>query len=188
MKKMFFVFVVCAVASLLVHAGCEKAQVGTPAGEEQTQTGQSHDLGGAEVTESATVSGPATGTVSTVVFNTTAGAVPISVEIAQTDEERAKGLQNRESLPENSGMWFVFPQIVHEQFWMKDTKFPLDLIYVDDGMKVVHIVENAPAGDTDPARASSPIPFKYVLEVNGGTAARNGIRVGDIVQQRIGPR
>lgn len=108
-----------------------------------------------------------------------------TVEIAKTPEERARGLMNRESLAENFGMWFVFPEMGNEEFWMKDTLIPLDLVFVNDSMKVVHIIENAPPGSTE--LLSSPEPFMFVLEIAGGTVQNKGIKSGDKVEKRIGP-
>lgn len=159
----------------LALASCEKMDVktATPGGDQKSA---------AAPTEEQTVSSALTpGTVATIVV----GDAPFSVEIAETDEERAKGLMNRESLAANSGMWFVFPQMGSEKFWMKDTQISLDLIYVDNNMKVVHIVKGAPAMSTD--IINSPVQFQYVLEVSAGTADSKGIAVGDTVEKRIGP-
>ncbi|MBI4211176.1 MAG: DUF192 domain-containing protein, partial [Deltaproteobacteria bacterium] len=59
--------------------------------------------------------------LATVILTTKSGPHAVSVEVAKTDEERAKGLMFRESLPENGGMWFVFPHEVIDPFWMKNT-------------------------------------------------------------------
>ena len=109
-----------------------------------------------------------------------------TVEVAKTPEERARGLMNRESLAQNAGMWFIFPEMGDEKFWMKDTLIALDLVYVDDDMKVVHIIENAVPESTE--LLSSPSEFQYVLEIAAGMAEERGIKTGDVVQYRIGPQ
>jgi uncharacterized membrane protein (UPF0127 family) len=107
-----------------------------------------------------------------------------SVEIAETDDQKAKGLSARESLPENAGMWFVFAQPGNEKFWMKDTTIPLDLIFVDENMKVAHVIANAVPGSLE--LLTSPTPYQYVLEVNAGAAAKHTIKIGDEVKKKIG--
>jgi len=82
-------------------------------------------------------------------------------------------------------MWFVFPYDVDDPFWMKDTLIPLDMIFVGSDMKVVDVIANA-----EPQSERKLFPkalYRYVLEVNGGYAAANGITVGNQVEQRIGP-
>src|SRR4026208_1251957 len=64
----------------------------------------------------------------------------LNIEIAQTQIEREKGLSGRDTLPENSGMLFVFDKPDYYAFWMKDMKFPLDFIWIRD-QKVVQITE-----------------------------------------------
>lgn len=122
------------------------------------------------------------GTVGTIVI----GSANFSVEIAANEEQWSKGLMDRESLPEKNGMWFAFPQTGLETFWMKDTHISLDLIYVSEGMQIVAIVERTtPMSET---KITVDVPFKYVLEVNGGTVQKNGFKVGDKVDARIGPK
>ena len=122
------------------------------------------------------------GAVATIVI----GETSFSVEIAESDDERRVGLMNRESIPQNYGMWFVFPKTVQEDFWMKDTQVPLDIIFVDEDMKVVDVIKNAPPESTE--LLSSKVPYRYVLEVNSGSADKYDINVGDIVEKRIGPK
>lgn len=176
MKRWFHSFAVLFAVALLA-AGCEKAQmqgVNTP-----------EDMKGAESqgeTATADIPGPTTpGNVATIVV----GETPFSVEIAATAEEKRHGLSERESLPENAGMWFVFDTSVQDEFWMKDTLIPLDMIFVGEDMKVVHIHENAVPKSLDVIKP--PVPYRYVLEINGGQVATHDIKVGDPVQRRIGP-
>jgi hypothetical protein len=119
---------------------------------------------------------------SKVVFHTPDGNVPVAVEIADTNEERATGLMNRESLGENSGMLFVFDAPAPLTFWMKDTLIPLDMIFIGADKKVVEVKPNI-----QPCRiAFCPTypgiaPAQYVVEVNAGFAAKNGIVEGTVV-------
>src|SRR3989304_1987917 len=95
----------------------------------------------------------------------------INVEIADTPDERRIGLMNRDELPADSGMIFVFEdeKVVH--FWMKNTSIPLDIIHFNSDLEIVNILNNtSPCPRTQrlcPAY-SSEVPVKYTLEVNAG--------------------
>ena len=109
----------------------------------------------------------------------------IEVEIADTSEKRAKGLSNRDSLDQNKGMLFAFPEEAIATFWMKDVKFDLDIIWIRDS-KIVKIDKNAKAPkagtpDNKLALYKSDQPIDYVLEVNSGFVEKNKIEVGQIV-------
>lgn len=172
MKKYLWIAVVLFCSSVLIM-GCEKAKFMAGEGEKQAATavGETPPAGSINVATIAIHSGDKT--------------INVSVELAQTDEERRNGLMNRQSLPKNYGMWFVFPYDVQDPFWMKDTLVPLDMIFVSSDMKIVDIITNAAPEKTDLLTPKSP--YRYVLEVNGGFAEANSIHIGDNVEQRIGP-
>ena len=104
----------------------------------------------------------------------------VSVELARTDAERARGLMNRASLPPDAGMLFLFPESDDHSFWMKNTFIPLDMIFIDEGGGIVGLVEQATPGSL--TLRSIGAPSRYVLEVNGGWAAARGVRAGDRVR------
>lgn len=107
----------------------------------------------------------------------------IDVEIADSPEERIRGLMYRDFLTENSGMLFIFDNSDILEFWMKNTLISLDIIYIDENMKIVKIIENVQPCLEDPCESySSSFPAKYVLEVNAGEADKLGIKEGDFVQ------
>ena len=97
----------------------------------------------------------------------------ISIEIAATEGERALGLMYRKSLPEKSGMLFIFPDEAPRSFWMKNTYVPLDMIFLNAKMEVVSQVENATPLTESPRE--SHVPAKYVLEVAAGRSAAWGV-------------
>lgn len=107
--------------------------------------------------------------------------IELKVEVAKTDSERAKGLSNRSSLDQNSGMVFVFSKNSSPIFWMKDTKIPLDLIWIDDN-KIVGITKNVQTepnvSDNYLKRYQAPTHVDYVVEVNAGYSDKNNIKVG----------
>ena len=94
-----------------------------------------------------------------------------NVKEVTTPEDKAKGLQGVESLPENEGMLFIFDPPEDVKFWMKDTLIPLDIIFINEDQEVVKVHQGIPNDET-----LIEVPnIAYVLEVN----ANSGIKVGD---------
>lgn len=93
------------------------------------------------------------------------------LEIADTDPLREKGLSYRSGLEKNTGMLFVFQEPNIYTFWMKDMNFPLDIIWLDQDKKIVHI-EHALSPSTYPESFGPKIPTQYVIEVSAGDASR----------------
>lgn len=116
-----------------------------------------------------------------VAIQTASGNYSIRAEIAQTPAEQSNGLMYRDSLDENTGMLFVFERVEPVAFWMKNTRIPLDIIFVNASGSIVNIVTAQPCIEEPCEQYRSDGAVKYVLEVNGGYAARQGIRAGDIV-------
>lgn len=113
------------------------------------------------------------------------GELEFEVELARTEEERNKGLMNRKSLPKDSGMFFIFEEEEVLGFWMKNTLIPLDMIFIDEDFKVVHIdyhAEPCPKGTESCPVYSSEYPAKYVLEINADLSKEKGIKEGDLVK------
>lgn len=104
------------------------------------------------------------------------GQARFTVEVADDEAKRAKGLMNRDHLAQGAGMLFVYPQARRVGFWMKDTLIPLDMIFVDATGTVVHVFPNAAPGELTPIMGGGDI--KAVLEINGGLSARLGIAPG----------
>jgi hypothetical protein len=104
----------------------------------------------------------------------------IEVELAQTIVQQAKGLMYRESLAENAGMLFIFSGENPKTFWMKNTKIPLDLIFISADKKVAEIKENfEPCREASCPAYQSQAAVKYVLEVNAGFVSKNNIQIND---------
>ena len=99
-----------------------------------------------------------------------------SVEIADTDAERAHGLMNREKLAKSAGMLFVYDTPRRAGFWMKNTLIPLDMIFADAAGAVTRVHSNAKPLDTTSIDGGDGVAF--VLEINGGLAKRLGIAAG----------
>lgn len=107
----------------------------------------------------------------------------MKIEVAVTAEQKRIGLAGRESLSDGQGMLFQYGEDVVQGFWMKGMNFPIDIIWVKDGI-IVGVQENAPV--PDPSVAMPPIyyppqPINAVLEVPAGFAAERGWKPGDRV-------
>lgn len=109
------------------------------------------------------------------------GAVTIDVEIAANETAYEKGLSGRDGLEENKGMLFVFANDRFLNFWMKDMKFPLDVLFIASDNKIVGV-------QTMPVCLEEPCPVftskkiaQYALEVSQGYAAKNKIKPGNTV-------
>jgi len=108
------------------------------------------------------------------------GGQQFSVEIADSAEAQHRGLMYRESLAADRGMLFVYPDAALRSFWMKNTRIPLDILYFDTDYRLVSVIHSAPPCLDDPCPDyPSQRPTRYVLELNGGTAIRLGVRLGD---------
>lgn len=108
------------------------------------------------------------------------GRISLEVEVADTSEERARGLSGRENLSENQGMLFIFESADYHSFWMKDMIFAIDIIWIGEDKKIVDITKNAKQ-ESYPASFRPKSPAKYVLEVNAGFSDRHKIKIGDLV-------
>ncbi|MGH6717852.1 MAG: DUF192 domain-containing protein [Alphaproteobacteria bacterium] len=116
-----------------------------------------------------------------LVVQTAAGADhAFEVEVATTPEQRARGLMFRDDLGSGAGMLFVFEGVREVSFWMKDTRIPLDLLFIDAGGTIVRIAAEATPYSLAPIPSRAPV--KAVLEIAGGRAAELGIAVGDRVR------
>lgn len=101
------------------------------------------------------------------------------VEVVDDDASRARGLMFRDSLADDAGMLFVFPQQEPLAFWMKNTKIPLDILYFDDALKLVSMVSAPPCTTPQCPNYPSEGPARYTLELKAGTARRLGAKRGD---------
>lgn len=116
----------------------------------------------------------------------TVGGKTYKLLLAKTDSEKQKGLSGRNNLASDSGMLFIFKDKDIYPFWMRDMKFPIDIIWIDDN-KVVDFIENAPAAPSGQSPANLVIykpdaKANYVLEINAQEISKNKIKVGDNVE------
>ena len=110
---------------------------------------------------------------------TAGGPQKFTVEVATTPAQMDQGLMYRRSLPADGGMIFDYGQPSMAMMWMKNTLIPLDMLFVDAGGRVVNIRERAVPESLETIPAAAPV--RAVIELNGGTVARLGIKPGDRV-------
>ena len=105
--------------------------------------------------------------------------VSIPVEVSDTPEKRSLGLGKRDNLEKGWGMLFVFEKRIPHSFWMKNMRFPIDIIWLDN-QRIVDLAENVPP----PQEGESPkvmeprLPSNFVLELESGRARALGLKVG----------
>ncbi|MFD0796803.1 DUF192 domain-containing protein [Maribacter chungangensis] len=104
-------------------------------------------------------------------------AIRLDIEIAESDYETQTGLMYRNGMEKNQGMLFIFPDVAMHSFYMKNTAFALDIIFIDASLKIVSFQENTEPFNQD--GLSSKVPVKYVLEVNAGLVQEWQLEIGD---------
>lgn len=160
---------ICVASSCVLFAaiGCKTSSRSTPqTGSKPTQIEAEHDATLPKANVKILPNGGA--------------ALDVTAEIADTDATRERGLMYRKQLGAFDGMLFIYPAPAHLVFWMKNTYIPLDMIFIGADGRVVGVVENAqPLTETQ--REVDGIS-QYVLEVNGGFAAKYSIGPGTRVE------
>jgi uncharacterized membrane protein (UPF0127 family) len=108
----------------------------------------------------------------------------IRAEVADTESSRQRGLMFRDRLPSDEGMLFIFEQPMPYRFWMKNCKFPIDIIWMNEQKVIVYITENAPPCKSDPCPTYGPtdVASRYVLEVTGGEAKRKKLALSQVLR------
>lgn len=101
----------------------------------------------------------------------------LDIEIAESDYETQTGLMYRRGMEQNQAMLFIFPDVAVHSFYMKNTEFALDIIYIDEKLQIASFQENAEPFNQ--SGLSSQVPIKYVLEVNAGLAEKWLLEIGD---------
>ncbi len=111
------------------------------------------------------------------------GKYIFNVELALNNNERAVGLMNRQHMDADSGMLFRFDYVRPVAMWMKNTLIPLDMFFIRADGTVANIHHNAEPHSESVIRSSEAV--LYVLELNGGVAARLNIKPGDKITHPI---
>ena len=115
------------------------------------------------------------------------GGQRYSVEVADDDAERSRGLMFRDAMPAGHGMLFIHDREEPQAYWMKNTRIPLDILYFDDERRLVAQQRDVPPCSLGNACPSYPsnAPARFVLELNAGEAARLGLDDGAVIP--LGP-
>jgi len=107
----------------------------------------------------------------------------LSAELMLTDEERALGLMFRSKLSQDRALLFVFDEAQYHSFWMKNCRFPIDMVWLDSERRVVHVAEGVPPCKRDPCPSYQPLRRAlYVVEMNAGQARRERVRIGSLIE------
>jgi len=107
----------------------------------------------------------------------------VIVEVASDDPTREQGLMYRDHLAADRGMIFLFPQAGEYPFWMKNTLIPLDMVWIDDQRKIVHVSANVPPCKADPCPSYPPNAVaRYVLELATGVAGKHHLANGQVLR------
>ena len=104
-----------------------------------------------------------------------AGIYRILAEVANTDASREQGLMYRKSMASNSGMLFVFDQAAQYCMWMRNTRIPLSVAFLDRNGHIINVEEMLPLTENNHCAAK---PAKFALEMNAGWFSARGLRVG----------
>jgi hypothetical protein len=103
----------------------------------------------------------------------------LQAEVMVSDEDRAMGLMFRPSLPLDRGMVFIFETADFHAIWMKNCKFPIDIVWLDEQRRVVHVAEAVPPCKAEPCPVYNPMRrASYVVELNAGQARREKAVLG----------
>lgn len=153
-KRIIYVFLCAGLILISISCGNEpEAENGLPAG--------------------------ALGTLETILFEIR--GVPVEIEVAVTPQEQQQGLMYRDSMPENHGMLFVYPQPQYMSFWMKNTRIPLSIAFIREDGVISNIEDMEPQkGPLVPSeRYVSRQKSLYALEMNQGWFDKHGVKEGD---------
>lgn len=120
-------------------------------------------------------------------FINASGSEPVTLEIAETQEQRSKGLMGRTGLDENAGMLFVFQEdrAPENGFWMYKTLIPLDIAYVSDAGRIENIRNMVPCASADTSKCPTypaGVTFRYAVEMAAGYFQQHRIGVGDYLR------
>ncbi len=118
------------------------------------------------------------------------GTTEIPVEVVSSPADINKGLARRRSLEASHGMLFLFDHNAQFKFWMRGMRFPIDILWIGEDLRIVDMTENTPIvpflkrAFARPVFYSPSTPARYVLEVNAYFCKTHGIKIGDAVEFR----
>jgi uncharacterized membrane protein (UPF0127 family) len=131
---------------------------------------------------SAPAAAPAASPAPTVIPLALPSGRTFKAELMISDADRAKGLMFRPSLPAGRALLFVFDALDFHAIWMKNCLFPIDIVWLDEERRVVHVAPGVPPCRADPCPSYQPMRRSaYVIEMNAGDARREKLAIGATV-------
>ncbi|MGF1634292.1 MAG: DUF192 domain-containing protein [Phycisphaerae bacterium] len=145
---------------------------------EESSSGVRPAISGYTETNEAAGTSSATGSDAPVLPTTTMSFAgrELTLEVADDEDETARGLMHRRSMPRDHGMIFVFPKPAYLSFYMKNTTIPLDIVFVDDEQRIDSVRQMTPLDENTFHRPNRPV--RWALEFNRGVPAELGMRPG----------
>ena len=113
-------------------------------------------------------------------YTLTVNNIKVDLMVANDEISKEKGLGDRDSIPENASMLFIFDKPEKYGIWMKDMKFNIDIVWLNSEKKIVHIEKNV-SPDTYPDVFFPPEDSLYIMEFNGGFSDKNMLSVGNVL-------
>lgn len=110
------------------------------------------------------------------------GTKTYQAEIANTDQLRQKGLSGRSILNDNAVMLFVFDEPDYHKIWMKNMHFSIDVLWLNENKKVVHIERQLQPDDPPHKEYTTLVPAKYIVEMPAGKADELGVKIGSKIE------
>jgi uncharacterized protein len=104
----------------------------------------------------------------------------LDIEFANNEYETQTGLMYRKAMQNDRGMLFIFDNEIRRSFYMKNTEFALDIIFINSDHEIISIQKNAKP--LDKTSLPSDAPAKYVLEINAGLSDQWGLIAGDLIE------
>ncbi len=160
MSSRFLLALSCCLALILLTGSCRERQA-------------------KQAIETPEISFTKEGELSLFKSGTDSVLAQLDIEIADSEYETQTGLMYRSGMAQNQGMFFVFDYTGMHSFYMKNTEFAIDIIFIDEELLVASFKDNAQP--LDETGISSQVPIKYVLEVNAGLREKWGLAVGDSI-------
>ena len=108
------------------------------------------------------------------------GSNHYQLEVVENEDDKKRGLSGRSNIRDDQGMIFIYAEQDRRCMWMKDMNFSIDIIWLDENEVISHIEANV-TPETYPNSFCGETDAKYVIELKGGVADSNGVRVGDNV-------
>jgi len=174
-----FLTLLCLLSMVLLAKGCGMDEESANA----TNATDTSDAGDTGSGDGAIRSGDTRWTPGDHTLQADLAGKTFQLELALTEPKRRRGLMHREHLPADRGMLFVFPDEAVREFWMRNTRIDLDIIFLDRTGRIVNTdTMTAPADvafNVEPDRARSGEPAQFVIELNRGAVHRLGLERGD---------